>query len=195
MGKYTSISEVSNAIVQILRTELVPDTIQNPEAIGLCSPDDRGDFLVGIHLYDIRQSDELRGNAMVPQDIQSLRYPSCYVNLYYMITVHSIGELKFRAEQEQRVMGRIVQVLHDNACLDGESFRPVSVRKPMDLVIQMQNIELEEKARIYNIPNGGYKLSLFYKAAPVEIESAKTKGVTRVMDLKLTVDQEGERGL
>lgn len=190
MGKYTAISEMSRAILRILRRELVPDTIQNPDAIGLCSPDDRGDFVVGIHLYDIKTSEEIRANSMVPQGTGSSRYPSCFVNLFYMITVHSIGDIKFRSEEEQKVLGKIVQALHDNSCLDAQTLEPVSVRKPMDVVIQMQTLELEEKVRIYNVPNAGYKLSLFYKAAPVEIESLKTKQVSRVTDMEFTVEQQ-----
>lgn len=190
MGKYTAISEMSRAILRILRRELVPDTIQNPDAIGLCSPDDRGDFVVGIHLYDIKTSEEIRANSMVPQGTGSSWYPSCFVNLFYMITVHSIGDIKFRSEEEQKVLGKIVQALHDNSCLDAQTLEPVSVRKPMDVVIQMQTLELEEKVRIYNVPNAGYKLSLFYKAAPVEIESLKTKQVSRVTDMEFTVEQQ-----
>lgn len=192
MGKYTAISEMSQALLRILRKELVPDIIQNPDAIGLCSPDDRGDFVVGIHLYDIKTSEEIRANTMVPQGVKSSRYPSCFVNLFYMITVHSIGDIKFRSGEEQKVLGKIVQALYDNSCLDAQTLEPVSVRKPMDVVIQMQNMELEEKVRIYNVPNAGYKLSLFYKVAPVEIESLKTKQVSRVTDMELTVEQQQE---
>ena len=72
MGKYTSIAEVGMAIVRLLRKELVPDTLQNPDAIGLCSPTDRGDYMVGIHLYDIRESEELRVNTMIARGSQEL---------------------------------------------------------------------------------------------------------------------------
>lgn len=54
MGRSTSIADVGMSIVKLLRRELVPDTLQNPDAVGLCSPTDRGDYMVGIHLYDIR---------------------------------------------------------------------------------------------------------------------------------------------
>ena len=42
MGRSTSIADVGMSIVKLLRRELVPDTLQNPDAVGLCSPTDRG---------------------------------------------------------------------------------------------------------------------------------------------------------
>ena len=98
MGRSTSIADVGMSIVKLLRRELVPDTLQNPDAVGLCSPTDRGDYMVGIHLYDIRESEELRVNTMIARGTEELQYPPSYVNLYYMITVTSTGDIKFRKD-------------------------------------------------------------------------------------------------
>lgn len=189
MGKYTSIAEVGMAIVRLLRKELVPDTLQNPDAIGLCSPTDRGDYMVGIHLYDIRESEELRVNTMIARGAQELLYPPSYVNLYYMITVTSTGDIKYRSEEEHKILGRIVQVLADYPCLDRETLEPVTSRKQLDVELSMQNLTLEDKMRIYSVPNAGYKLSLFYRAAPVEIESTKSRRTVRVMEAEFGLEE------
>lgn len=189
MGKYTSIAEVGMAIVRLLRRELVPDTLQNPDAIGLCSPTDRGDYMVGIHLYDIRESEELRVNTMIARGAQELLYPPSYVNLYYMITVTSTGDIKYRSEEEHKILGRIVQVLADYPCLDRETLEPVTSRKQLDVELSMQNLTLEDKMRIYSVPNAGYKLSLFYRAAPVEIESKKSRRTVRVMEAEFGLEE------
>lgn len=191
MGKYTSIAEVGMAIVRLLRRELVPDTLQNPDAIGLCSPTDRGDYMVGIHLYDIRESEELRVNTMIARGAQELLYPPSYVNLYYMITVTSTGDIKYRSEEEHKILGRIVQVLADYPCLDRETLEPVTSRKQLDVELSMQNLTLEDKMRIYSVPNAGYKLSLFYRAAPVEIESTKSRRTARVMEAEFGLEEKG----
>ena len=189
MGKYTSIAEVGMAIVRLLRKELVPDTLQNPDAIGLCSPTDRGDYMDGIHLYDIRESEELRVNTMIARGAQELLYPPSYVNLYYMITVTSTGDIKYRSEEEHKILGRIVQVLADYPCLDRETLEPVTSRKQLDVELSMQNLTLEDKMRIYSVPNAGYKLSLFYRAAPVEIESTKSRRTVRVMEAEFGLEE------
>lgn len=192
MGKYTSIAEVGMAIVRLLRKELVPDTLQNPDAIGLCSPTDRGDYMVGIHLYDIRESEELRVNTMIARGSQELLYPPSYVNLYYMITVTSTGDIKYRSEEEHKILGRIVQALADYPCLDRETLEPVTSRKQLDVELSMQNLTLEDKMRIYSVPNAGYKLSLFYRAAPVEIESTKSRRTVRVMEAEFGLEENDE---
>ena len=189
MGKYTSIAEVGMAIVRLLRKELVPDTLQNPDAIGLCSPTDRGDYMVGIHLYDIRESEELRVNTMIARGSQELLYPPSYVNLYYMITVTSTGDIKYRSEEEHKILGRIVQALADYPCLERETLEPVTSRKQLDVELSMQNLTLEDKMRIYSVPNAGYKLSLFYRAAPVEIESTKSRRTVRVMEAEFGLEE------
>ena len=70
MGRSTSIADVGMSIVKLLRRELVPDTLQNPDAVGLCSPTDRGDYMVGIHLYDIRESEELRQRQAAREQLE-----------------------------------------------------------------------------------------------------------------------------
>lgn len=192
MAKHTIITDFGNCLVDILRRELVPDIIQNPDAIGLCSPSDKGDFTVGVHLYDVRESEEIRTNSMVSSGEEELKYPPVYVSLYYMITTYSAGDIKFRSSEEQKVLGRIVQVFNDFQCFNQDTLKPSDIQKPMDIIFKMHNIELEEKMRAFSVPNGGYKLSLFYKAAPIEIESRKTKRIQRVRDIDVTIHkQEG----
>ena len=154
MGRSTSIADVGMSIVKLLRRELVPDTLQNPDAVGLCSPTDRGDYMVGIHLYDIRESEELRVNTMIARGTEELQYPPSYVNLYYMITVTSTGDIKFRSGEEHKILGRIIQILADHPCLDRETLEPKTVRKQLDVEISMQNLTLEDKMRIsaYQMP-------------------------------------------
>lgn len=90
--RHTAIAEIGNTLAEILRTSMVPDTIANPDHIGLCSPADKGDLAVGIYLYDIRESEEIRGNSMVMVDPSRQRYPSSFLTLYYMITAYSNGD-------------------------------------------------------------------------------------------------------
>lgn len=192
MGKYTAIADVGNALVRLLRGELVPDTIQNPDSIGLCNPADKGDFIVGIDLYDIRESDEMRNNTMQNIGMEKQQYPSKYLNLFYMITVYSMGDIKFRSGEEHKILGRIIQILHDYSCLDAETYEPTGVRKVDDITIRMVDMQLEDKMRVYNVPNSGYKMSLFYKVAPVGIESSKTRKIARVMDMDITLQVRDE---
>ena len=61
---YSIIADISNALVNLLRGELVPGLVQGGDGIGLCSPDEKGDFVVGINLYDLEESEEIVSQGM-----------------------------------------------------------------------------------------------------------------------------------
>lgn len=185
MAKHMGILEVGQAIVSLLRENMSPEFITNPDAIGLCSPEDKGDILLGVYLYDIRECEEFRGTDMVNLAVDRQRYPSTYLTLSYMITAFSTTDVKFRAEEDQRILGKAIQVLADHSVLSAESFSSVSKAGEMDLRIRMTAIEAEEKQRIWNFPNMPYRLSLFYKVSPVELESERIKSVRRVVEMDL----------
>ena len=100
MGRYTVISEVSQKIVDLLFDGMVPDLIADKNSIGLCGPDEKGDFSVGIYLYDIEENHDLRRSGMVNYSYTGQKFPPLILSLYYMITAYSSSDIKFRAVQE-----------------------------------------------------------------------------------------------
>jgi hypothetical protein len=73
--------------------------------------------------------------------------------------------------------------------LDPRTYEPITKDNDFALHIEMQSMNLEDKMKIWTVPNKAYKLSLFYKVAPVELESAKTKEVQRVITMDITVKE------
>lgn len=182
---FSSISEVGNHIVSILRRELVPDVVLHPGAIGMCSPEDHGDFSIGVYLYDIAPNNDIVEHRMAAIDRRTQVYPSTFLTLRYMITAYSMGDLKFRTEEEHRILGRIIQALSDFSVIGQTS---ALYGQPMDTRIEMERIEPGEKLRLWNFPNKAYQLSLFYRAQPVEITSTKTRLIaSRVRDVKVFI--------
>ncbi len=190
MSKHMGIIDVDNALLKILRDNLVPEYIQNPDAIGLCSPDDKGDMILGLHLYDIRENEEFRLNEMRNLDAGKQKYPSAYVTLCYMITAYSSADVKFRAGEDHKIIGKVLQVFHDFAVLNAENLEPITKATEMSLRIRMLNLEVEEKQRLWSFPNTPYRASLFYRVAPVEVESGRTKDVHRVVEMDMTIKEQ-----
>ena len=190
MAKITGIVDVDNALLSILRENLVPDVIQNPDAIGLCSPDDKGDMLLGLHLYDIRENEEIRLNEMRNLEVGKQKYPSIYITLCYMITAYSSADVKFRASEDHKILSRVLQVFHDNTLLNASTFEPSNRAEDMNLRIRIMNMNVEEKQRLWNFPNHPYRASLFYRVAPVEVESGRIKQVRRVVDVDFSVEEQ-----
>lgn len=187
---YGIISDVGNLLIEILRRELVPDIILHNNNIGLCSPEDHGDLNLGIYLYDVNESEDVLSTGMVNVGTKKQAYPSTYLNLYYMITAYSESDMKFRAAEEHRILGRVIQALRDNSILSEEV---LGDGVTMSARIELQRMDRYEKMRMWNFPNVPYKLSLFYRVQPVEIPSAKTREITRVRDVSFMAREDRVR--
>lgn len=194
MAGYSVISDVSRTIVDLLRAELVPEPVAQAEQIGACDPHDRGNCVVGIHIYDISEAGEARILNPVPQPDGSQRNPPIALYLSMMISVSSKAEKETRTLDEQMIMGRVLQVLEDNRRLP-QRYMPVSLRQSGEAVqISAVPMELEEKTKIWTMFTESYKLSMFYKVGPVYLESAVvTEPAERVREIRLDTQQK-ERG-
>lgn len=192
MADYTIISDVGNALVRLLRETMVPDIIQNADAIGLCSPSDKGDYMLGLYLYNIRESEEVFDTGMRPSGQNLQRYPSVYLNLFYMLTAYSMSDIKFRAAEEQRMIGRAIQVMADHPVLDAGLFGNAASVGRYPIRVEQQRLGNEERMRLWNMPNIPYKLSMYYKVFPVEIESSRIRNVQRVQRVDMDVAESSE---
>lgn len=190
MADYTKIAETGTGMLELLKEALVPELLNNPDQIGLCSPEDHGDLTVGLWLYDVREDTDIQMHEMVSVGHKSQRYPSVYLTLRYMITLYLQSDLKYRAVQEHQIFGKIIQTFKDHAVLEEETLKPADRVSGMNIRIQMQELTMEEKLRIWTVPNGAYRTSLFYTAGPVEIKSAREKAVQRVREVHLFSGQE-----
>lgn len=186
MGNYSVIAETGERLIHILRRQLVPDLILTEQEIALCEPSEKNDIRVKVCLYNIEESKEIRMNGMVNDMPSTQKYPSLYLNLYYMITVYSYSDIKYRSVEEHRVIGKIMQIFHDY------SMEPKSIEGDEErerLRIELQNITQEEKLRAWNYPNVPYKLSLFYRVVPVELESSASRTMKRVTDFTVKLQE------
>ena len=91
MAKYSVISDVSRTIVDLLRAELVPEPVAQAEQIGACDPHERGSCVVGVHIYDIAESGEMRPTGQVLQPDGSLRNAPVSLYLSLMISVRNMA--------------------------------------------------------------------------------------------------------
>ena len=180
MAGYSVIADVGNAIVRLLREHMVPDVVMSADSIGVYTPDDKGDFSLGVYLYDIRESKEVRESGMIDEGFHRQKYPSAFLELYYMVTAYSNGDVKFRSLEEHKILGRAAQTLMDYPRIElGET----------QARIELLQLENDEKMRLWNVPNVPYKLSLFYRVAPVELESGKMRAVTRVTSIDIAFEE------
>jgi hypothetical protein len=185
MGSFSIIAEISDAIVKLLQENLVPQILPNAENIGLASPAERGDTVLCINLYDVKESSDIVSTDMAPVGTAKQRFPSTFYELFFMITAFSASDIKFRSAEEARIMGRVLQVLKDNSALRPE--QTGGTAQQYTPKIELMPLENEEKVKLWNVPNVPYKMSLFYKVYPVEIESERVRDVARVTDVSMQI--------
>lgn len=190
MADYTIIADIGNALAGILRSEMIPEVLLNEESIGVCSPEDKGDFQLGLYLYDVKPSELMRNSEMHMSDINTQKYPSTYLDLYYMLTAYSNGDVKFRSLEEHKILGRAIQVLSDNSILDSKSLKPIFKLTEDAVGIEHLSLTLEEKMKIWVFPNKPYRLSCCFKVAPVELESRRKRETKRVLDIDFSVQED-----
>lgn len=192
MSDYTKIADTGNGVIALLKDALIPELLNSPDQIGLCSPEDHGDFAVGVWLYDVSEDTSIQAHEMTNIGRNTQRYPSTYLTLHYMITLYLQSDLKYRAPQEHHILGRIIQTFRDHAAMDPDRFTPLEGATGTNIRIQMKDLELEEKLRLWTVPNMAYRTSLFYTAGPVEIQSTRRKTVARVREIDYRIaEKEG----
>lgn len=185
---YGMIAKIGNLLVEALCRDLVPDAVLHNSDIGLCSPDDHGNLSLGIYLYDISENEDIRTSGMVNEGVDKQSYPPVYLSLYYMITAYSGSDMTFRAPEEHKILGRVIQALRDNSILSTAQMGGGT----MPAQIQLQRMSQAEKIRMWNFAGEPYKLSLFYRIQPVEIPSARTREITRVKDAGFAMKEDGK---
>lgn len=192
MADFTVISDVSNAILKVMRDNLCPELIQSPELIRITAPSEKNvDFQLGLYLYDIQEMREYRQTDYVTVGRSQRKLPPKPLNLYYALYVNSKSQLSVDAENEQRILGRAIQILMDHPTLPPE----LSEEEEMGATVTFQTMSFDEKSKIWSVMSTPYQLAVYFSVAPVLLASGKVSSFTRVVDAEFTLQQaEGKQG-
>ena len=186
MSDFSVISTVSNEILKLLREKICPELVQSPETVKLVSPSEKNaDFQVGLYLYDIQELREFQQLDKIRISGQQARYPSKPLNLFYAVYINGKSQMMSDAENELRIIGRIMQVLMDNAVLQS----PSKEDEPEgELAITMLNLSFEDKTKLWSVLNVPYQLAVYFSVAPIQLSSERLYSFTRVLETDYTVD-------
>ncbi len=193
MGNYTVIADAGRSIVEFLRRNCVPP-VDKPELIGLCSPDDTGNYSLGVCLYDIDESSELKMARDIVIDDTHVRSAPSIINLHYMIFTSLKTDIAMRAIDEQRILGSVYQRLADHRVLTAEDGISGSLLTGGEnLNITFENKPYEDKIKVWTAYNQAPKPCLFYKVTAVAVESDLIRTVRRVTEADISIRQKGNK--
>lgn len=186
VADYSVIADVGLSLVNALKKALVPELISHVDGVGLANPIDKGDMNLTVYLYDIKENSEARNNEMVDLG-NRLKYPGMALDLYYLITAHSSSDVLTRGIDEQRILGKTMQLLHDNPVLKEEDLEGCLIASGTTIRISKEAFPFETLITLF--PNQPYKLSLAYRVGPVVLDSTRTREISRVTERQLRMNQ------
>lgn len=188
MGNYTVIADVGQGIVRLLQRHITAEGILRKEQIGLCSPREAGDYRLGICLYDIQECSRLPYEGRRWSGEDELRNAPMYLDLYYIILPFVSSDWRYRSAEEQRLLGKILQVLRDYPLLDSVTYDTQRSVGPHTIQLELPCIGLDEQIKVWNSLNENRRNAIYCKAAAVELESTRTRKVKRVEEIQVRME-------
>jgi hypothetical protein len=129
---------------------------------------------VSLWLYQVVPNEHLRNAAYVRQaDDGTEQYPPLSLNLYYLLTP-STG----KDEGDQRVLGKALQVFHDQSILPMASAESPGEGEELHLSLVQRTIE--ELAEVWEALQKPYRLSVCYEVRVVRISSRRVAQSRRI---------------
>jgi hypothetical protein len=185
VSSYKIILEVSRLLQNTLWQGFADDNaltqhVPNAESIVLMNPADaarENNRRLSLWLYQVQHNEFLRNQPplRVPQKDDSIQFPPLALNLFYLLTPSTNS-----VEGDQMVLGRSLQILHDNSTLLLESTEQPGTGE--ELRLSMCQRDLRELADVWDALEQPYRLSVCYEVRLVQIESNRIQRTGKVRE-------------
>ncbi|MDG3548126.1 DUF4255 domain-containing protein [Methanobacterium formicicum] len=193
MSHHDAIMDAGESLIKLLEQNIKEDTdtysVFKPEnAIILSSPDElnSNDKKISLFLYNIIENSYLRNQNEYIPDSNNKNSP-LNLSLFYLITPHTES-----IQNDQILLGKILQIFHDNAILRGSVLQGSLTGQELRLILN--HFSVDELNKLWSIVSGSkpYKLSICIEVTPVRIDSTKEQKVIRVIERDLEYTVPGE---
>ncbi|MDD3246403.1 MAG: DUF4255 domain-containing protein [Methanosarcina sp.] len=185
MSDYTAIADVGETLVELLRGNmqgLIP-----ADSIALVSPGEiegKDNIRLSLFLYQVNENINLRNMEMENMGPSRLKAPPLALDLDYMLTSYpspGIQDRTERTEEEHSILGRAMQVMHDNSVLAGSVLKGSLSAHDIELHVAVTSLSLDDMSKIWStFKEKSFRPSVCYQVTPVKIESSREKKISRV---------------
>ncbi len=185
MSDYSAIADVGETLKKLLWEYLKEDNITrsilaSEDQITFSSPDDiEPDKKLSLFLYQVTENVYLKNKEMQLVNSTKQKYPPLSLNLFYLVTPHTQNR-----ESDQIILGKVMQIFHDNPILRGSVLQGSLVGSREELKVMLSPLSVEDLDKLWNVifKSKPFKLSICYKVAPVQIDSLREREVTRITE-------------
>lgn len=186
MSEYQAISAASESIRMLLWPAIDNDNdtkaiigteqqISTEPPFKLVKDTDADKNYLSLYLYRVAENAEMKNRALIPQSANQLQYPPLALNLSYLVT-----PLTNSADNDQRLLGKVMQILHDNTTLAGAALRGVLQGTDAELRIVLGAVSIEDMTKLWSATLRPYRLSVAYDVRVLYIDSARRQVVEPV---------------
>jgi len=190
---YTNLSSASKTLASRIWVGIKDDKqlskiIRSPEQISFLSPQDAQtkSAQISVFLYNVTELTSMRNQPQPqsPGDPRTL----LYLSLRYLIT-----PLTKNVEDDQIILGKIMQLFAETPVLRGSSLQGSLKEAGDDLRIMLDELSVDDLNKLWAMLLAPYKFCVSYTVHPVRIESVKpeksriiTKSVQPMVKLKVS---------
>jgi Pvc16 N-terminal domain len=186
----TAIRDVSDTLIQLLRTEVGP-LLPDPDLIALLSPAEANSIGVRLtlFLYSISPAAEYRNELEIAGASMDNLPISMPVNLYYLLTAFSPPQDPTnRSLDSHLLLGRAMRVFFDNGTLLGSSLKG-DLPRDEPLHVSLQPITVEDLTRIWSVfPETALQPSVSYLVTPVRLRAGRIREGAPVVSRQTDAD-------
>jgi hypothetical protein len=136
--------------------------------------------MVTLFLYQVVEDRSVRNRAKSSRVVNGnvlVRKQPLGLCLHYMVSAWG-GD----RHTEQRMLGRVLQVLYDDAVLDGAELAGTLAGTPASLHVSLAALELEDRARVWSAIGQTYRLSINYEVRVVNVDAETEVGAEPVRE-------------
>ena len=186
MSSYNNLNSVSKTLAYHIWNGIKDDPqikaiIQNPRQINHRSPKEAQteSTQISVFLYNVNELSSMRNQPQTAQNPPTL----LYLNLRYLIT-----PLTQNPENDQIVLGKIMQLLSETPVLRGSDLQGSLRESGDELKIILDPLTADDLNKLWTMFQTPYKLCISYSVFPVRIESS-TKTEEKTVIIKKPIIQ------
>lgn len=193
MAGYTVFYDVSWYLIRSLSSRLCPEYMTDTGQIKLAIPTEKGtDYQLGIFLYDLQTMSAYQEGNMFNLGNNIMTYPSKSLKLNYMIFFNDKASMPIKEEDQQLIMGVILQYLYDNAGVNIREIHSQWDERDGTATITVLNMGIDEKTKIWTALDLPMRRALYLEVSPILLASSRQIQVNRVREADFIVEEKSK---
>lgn len=176
--------EIENALITLF-SHALSNLFTGKGRVGICTPDDPRDLMLGLYFYNIRPCYDITPQPLIQKGSGFREQAPHFLTLYYLMTAYSKAEDAHKTREEHNILFRAVETLLNTPVLTERElgFRPGTYIDRLQL--RMLDLTSEEMANIQNFRDVSYKLSVGFCVTPVEVSALAGEAVSGTSSLDI----------